>query len=95
MNKINVLSQISFYFHVVGCSPPPPPVNGRISEHNSGGVGAMLTFQCDTGYMPQEGGVSTCKSNTSWIPRPECEGIISNKQTNLYVKIKTYNHHSD
>ena len=59
-----------------GCSPPSPPVNGKISHHSSGAVGAMLTFQCDTGYMPQ-GATSTCMPNTSWIPIPMCNGTIA------------------
>ena len=55
-----------------GCSPPSPPDNGRISEYSSRAVGAMLTFQCDTGYMPQKEVTSTCLSNSSWIPVMEC-----------------------
>ena len=34
-----------------------------------------MTFQCDTGYMPQEEVISTCLSNSSWVPSPECEGM--------------------
>ena len=49
--------------------------NGMITEHRSGAVGAMLTFQCDTGYLPQDG-ISICLSNTSWVPIPYCKGII-------------------
>ena len=30
-------------------------------------------FQCDTGYMPQEEVTSTCLSNSSWVPAPECK----------------------
>ena len=37
----------------------------------------MLIFQCDTGYMPQEEITSTCMSNSSWVPAPECEGIYN------------------
>ena len=59
----------------VGCSPPYPPANGSISEYSSGAVGAMLTFQCDTGYMPEEEVTSTCLSNSSWVPLPECTTI--------------------
>ena len=40
-------------------------------------MGAMLTFQCDTGYMPQEEVTSTCLSNSSWVPAPECEGMCT------------------
>ena len=64
-------------FHAVGCTPPSPPTNGRISEHSSGAVGAMLIFQCDTDYIPLEGDVSTCMSSTNWIPIPKCEGTIA------------------
>ena len=35
----------------------------------------MLTFQCDTGYMPQEEVTSTCLSNSSWVPLPDCNTI--------------------
>ena len=35
----------------------------------------MLTFQCDTGYMPQKEVTSTCLSKRSWVPIPECEGM--------------------
>ena len=62
-------------FSLVGCSPPSALANGSISEYSSGAVGAMLTFQCDTGYMPQEEVTSTCLSNSSWVPTPQCEGI--------------------
>ena len=58
-----------------GCSPTSPLANGSICEYNSGAVGAMLTFQCDTGYMPQEEVTSTCLSNGNWVPTPECEGM--------------------
>ena len=58
-----------------GCSSPSPLANGSISAYSSGAVGAMLTFQCDTGYMPQEEVTSTCLSNSSWVPIPECEGM--------------------
>ena len=63
-----------FSLSPVSCSPPSPLANGSISEYSSGAVGAMLTFQCDTGYMPQEEVTSTCLSNSSWVPTPECEG---------------------
>ena len=63
---------------LVGCSPPSPLANGSISEYSSGAVGAMLTFQCDTGYMPQEEVTSTCLSNSSWIPVPVCHGMHCN-----------------
>ena len=66
---------ISLYNYIVGCSPPSPLANGSISEYSSGAVGAMLTFQCDTGYMPQEEVTSTCLSNRSWVPIPECDGM--------------------
>ena len=62
------------YLYPVGCSPPSPLANGSISEYSSGAVGAMLTFQCDTGYMPQEELTLTCLSNSSWVPTPECQG---------------------
>ena len=58
-----------------GCSSPSPLANGSISAYSSGAVGAMLTFQCDTGYMPQKEVTSTCLSNSSWVPIPECEGM--------------------
>ena len=38
-------------------------------------MGTMLTFQCDTGYMPQEEVTSICLSNSSWVPAPDCKGI--------------------
>ena len=60
---------------VVGCSPPSPPSNGRITEHSSGAVGAMLTFQCDAGYLPQAEVISTCLHSDFWVPIPHCEGI--------------------
>ena len=59
----------------VGCSPLSPLANGNIREYSSGAIDAMLAFQCDTGYTPQEEVTSTCMSNSSWIPTPECEGI--------------------
>ena len=64
-----------FFLSPVGCSPPSPLANGSISEYSSGAVGAMLAFQCDAGYMPQEEVTSTCLSNRSWIPKPECESV--------------------
>ena len=70
-----LLKMILCSFIPVGCSPPSPLVNGSISEYSSGAVGAMLTFQCDTGYMPQEEVTSTCLPNSSWGPTPECEGM--------------------
>ena len=74
-HKLIILSQFQT-LPPVGCSPPSPPANGNISEHSSGAVGAMLTFQCDTGYMPQEEVTSTCLSNSSWVPgAPECESM--------------------
>ena len=63
------------YLSPAGCSPPSQLANGSISEYSSGAVGAMLTFQCDTGYMPQEEVTSTCLPNSSWVPIPECEGM--------------------
>ena len=65
---------IYLFLSPVSCSPPSPLANGSISEYSSGAVGAMLTFQCDTGYMPQEEVTSTCLSNRSWVPTPECQG---------------------
>ena len=70
-------SSYFLFLSPVGCSPPSPPANGSISEHSSGAVGAMLTFQCDTGYMPQEELTSTCLSSSSWVPLPECNGILN------------------
>ena len=69
---------IIFYLLIspVGCSPPSALANGSISEYSSGAVGAMLTFQCETGYMPQEEVTSICLSNSSWIPTPECRGTL-------------------
>ena len=72
--KLIILSQFQT-FPPVGCSPPSPFANGRVSEYSSGAVGAMLTFQCDTGYMPQEEVTSICLSNSSWVPLPECESM--------------------
>ena len=63
-----------FLNYPVGCSPPSPLANGRISEHRSGAVGAMLTFQCEMGYMPQEEVTSACLLNRTWVPMPECNG---------------------
>ena len=63
-------NQFNFFLSPVGCIPPSPLANGSISEYSSGAVGAMLTFQCDTGYMPQEEVTSTCLSNSSWVPTP-------------------------
>ena len=74
-----------------GCSPPSPPVNGKITEHSSGTVGAKLIFQCDTGYMPQEGNMSTCVSllhSAAWTPTPECKGIVTSRN----ITIATYSH---
>ena len=70
-----MLLSLSLILSIVGCSPPSPPANGSISEYSSGAVGAMLTFQCDTGYMPLGDGTSTCLSNSSWVPAPECNTI--------------------
>ena len=49
-------------------------------------MGAMLIFQCDPGYMPREELSSTCLSNSSWYPFPECEGI-SNCDSSMYIII--------
>ena len=70
------LSYIYIYLSPGGCSPPSPLADGSISEYSSGAVGAMLTIQCDTGYMPLERVTSTCLSNRNWSPIPECEGIM-------------------
>ena len=70
-------SSYFLFLSPVGCSPPSPPANGSISEYSSGAVGAMLTFQCDTGYMPQEEVTSTYLSSSSWVPLPECLGILN------------------
>ena len=76
-------------FTLDGCSPPSPLANGSISEYSGGAVGAMLTFQCDTGYMPQEEVTSTCLSNRSWVPIPECQGMHVREY--LYITIKLLN----
>ena len=55
-----------------GCCPPSPPSNGSVNEYLSGSVGAMLTFQCNTGYIPHEQVTSTCLENGSWVPIPQC-----------------------
>ena len=75
-HKLMTLSQFQT-LPPVGCSPPSLFANGRVSEYSSGAVGAMLTFQCDTGYMPQEEVTSTCLSNRSWVPLPECESMCT------------------
>ena len=46
-------------------------------------MGAILTFQCDTGYMPQEEVTSTCLSNSSWVPAPECTGNLDSGDNNI------------
>ena len=71
MNKLHVLNVVPFS---VGCSPPAPLAHGRISPYSNGSVGAILTFHCDTGYMPQAAVTSTCSFNSSWVPLPQCKG---------------------
>ena len=61
-----------FLFQIAGCSPTSPPTNGRINEYHNGSVGASLTFQCNTGYLPHEQVTSTCTKNGSWVPVPRC-----------------------
>ena len=61
-----------------GCSPPFPPTNGSVNQYHNGSVGAILTFQCNTGYIPHEQTASTCQGNGSWVPIPQCvlAGIV-------------------
>ena len=58
-----------------GCSPPSLNsfiTNGRINHHINGSVGSVLTFECDTGYLPYKQTISRCFTNGSWIPTPHC-----------------------
>ena len=60
--------------NTAGCSPPSPPINGRVNEYHSGSVGSLLTFQCNVGYTPHKLMTSTCMANGSWVPAiPQCE----------------------
>ena len=60
-------------FFVASCSPPSSPTNGRINEYHDGSVGASLTFQCNTGYLPHQLVTSTCMANgNNWVPIPQC-----------------------
>ena len=67
-----LLYSSKIFISLDGCNPPSPLADGSISEYSSGAVGAMLTFQCDNGYMPQEEVTSTCLPNSSWVPVMEC-----------------------
>ena len=72
---------------VAGCSPPSPPTNGRINEYHNGSVGASLTFQCNTGYLPQEQVISTCMANGTWVPIPQC--VLAGTLLNTHIRMLT------
>ena len=57
-------------FPTAGCGSPSPLTNGRIHSYLSGSVGSLLTFECNTGYLPHDQTMSTCMANGSWIPTP-------------------------
>ena len=80
-----LLYSSKIFISLDGCNPPSPLADGSISEYSSGAVGAMLTFQCDTGYMPQEEVTSTCLPNSSWIPVMECISICDIAQESFNV----------
>ena len=75
-------------FPVAGCSPPSSPTNGRINEYHNGSVGASLTFQCNTGYLPHQLVTSTCMANCNWIPIPQC--ILAGMNTHIRVLLTNY-----
>ena len=52
-----------------GCSPPSPPVNGRVSEFTSSRVGAQVTYSCDTDLVLVGERVATCSEpSLQWLP---------------------------
>ena len=53
-----------------GCGEPGTPINGSLSQFESAEVGAEVTYQCNTGFIPAAPQVSTCAHNRTWTPDP-------------------------
>ena len=79
---------------VVGdCAPPTPPLHGLLGNYQSTSLHSTVTFQCDSGWLPDELFTTTCRSTDrlEWVPDPvnhTCSGMLALSCTVVRVKIK-------
>ena len=51
-----------------GCPVPTAPSNGLIGPVVGRTVGSMVTFQCDSGFVPLGDFTATCLDTLTWGP---------------------------
>ena len=52
LNLRECMHEAQYGYYIGGCSPPSPPTNRIIDEYPHGTVGSLLTYRCNSGYIP-------------------------------------------
>ena len=73
--------------HAAGCSPPTPPVNGRVSGFTSSRVGAQVTYHCDTDLVLVGERVATCSQSLQWLPNSENVSCVESPGIYMFTKV--------
>ena len=61
----------SYNYSIVNCGEPGTPPNGSLGNYTHTREGAIVTYQCNTGYRPSRQNSSVCNSTGHWMPPPE------------------------
>lgn len=73
------------------CGVPVAPTNGKILSVTNTSKDAIVTFQCDEGFIPSTLLLATCKLGAVWEPDPEnhkCTALLNiSKQFNILISI--------
>ena len=65
-----IASQYGCHFNTAAnCGAPPPPVNGFLQSYNNTTEGSVVVFQCEPGFVLEEGMRAVCGSNGQWSPK--------------------------
>ena len=65
-----LLSKSEFFFHLVDCGAPPPPVNGLLQSHTNTTERSVVVLQCNEGFVPMEELMIVCGHDGQWNPIP-------------------------
>ena len=86
MHVCNLQNVCSYFSPSAGCSPPSPPVSGRVSEFTSSRVGAQVTYSCDTDLVLVGERVATCSEpSLKWLP--SSEDIVCVPPPGIYTRL--------